>query len=388
MFKSIPKSNISNRSFKAYKLWNTTEADSPIIKLYNVSGSYFDASSPTSQGYYVHSLYNSIKKKYYSSDGNAFTTFGSVENLANYNSERQYPQTVYAFSIQRSKFGEQIKPNSVELSINGLNVVDNGYGQLKSPIPTFTLESLDMDSSGVGLLTITNGVDHFQLEILDSTMDTTGLDLQNNTSPGVTFWYEGVNDTITLVNIDFELATVEFLEEFQFEGTNLAGQIHGNVFYDDGLIVLTTQQSDPTEYTMNFRSTHTIYETEILVSADSGEFNYSQNPSAIDITLSGSYDFETTAIPNVQSAKNVKIKEILDIKQKSEFLGSTGSVVGTWEDYYNYGLTDPTGSYLSTYITTIGLYDDDDNLLVVAKLPKPIKNLPDYNVNFLVRFDT
>lgn len=388
MFKSIPKSNISNRSFKAYKLWNTTEADSPIIKLYNVSGSYFDASSPTSQGYYVHSLYNSIKKKYYSSDGNAFTTFGSVENLANYNSERQYPQTVYAFSIQRSKFGEQIKPNSVELSVNGLNVVDNGYGQLKSPIPTFTLESLDMDSSGVGLLTITNGVDHFELEILDSTMDTTGLDLQDNTSPGVTFWYQGVNDTITLVNIDFELGNVEFLEEFQFEGTNLAGQIHGNVFYDDGLIVLTTQQSDPTEYTMNFRSTHTIYETEILVSADSGEFNYSQNPSAVDVVLSGSYDFETTAIPNVQSAKNVKIKEILDIKQKSEFLGSVGSNVGTWEDYYNYGLTDPTGSYLSTYITTIGLYDDDDNLLVVAKLPKPIKNLPDYNVNFLVRFDT
>lgn len=388
MFKSIPKSNISNRSFKAYKLWNTTEADSPIIKLYNVSGSYFDASSPTSQGYYVHSLYNSIKKKYYSSDGNAFTTFGSVENLANYNTERQYPQTVYAFSIQRSKFGEQIKPNSVELSVNGLNVVDNGYGQLKTPIPTFTLESLDMDSGSVGSLKITNGVDHYELEILDSTMDTTGLDLQDNTSPGVTFWYQGVNDTITLVNIDFELATVEFLEEFQFEGTNLAGQIHGNVFYDDGLIVLTTQQSDPTEYNMNFRSTHTIYETEILVSSDAGEFNYSQNSSAVDVILSGSYEFETTAIPNVSPAKSVKIKEILDIKQKSEFLGSVGGNVGTWEDYYNYGLTDPTGSYLSTYITTIGLYDDDDNLLVVAKLPKPIKNLPDYNVNFLVRFDT
>lgn len=388
MFKSIPKSNISQRSFKAYKLWNTTEADAPIIKLYNVSGSYFDASSPTSQGYYVHSLYNSIKKKYYSSEGNAFTTFGSTQNLADYKNERQYPQTVYAFSIQRSKFGEQLKPNSVQLSLNGMDYVDDGYGQLKSPIPTFTLESLDMDSNGVGLLTISNGVTTYELEILDSTMDTIGVDLQNNTSPGVTFWYQGVNDTITLVNIDLQQSTVEFLEEFQFEGTDLTAQIHGNVFYDDGLIVLTTQDEDPTEYSMEFRSTHTIYETEILVSSDAGEFNYSQNPSAVDVILSGSYDFETTAIPNVQPAKNVKIKEVLDIKQKSEFLGSIGSNQGTWDDYYNYGLTDPTGSYLSTYITTIGLYDDDDNLLVIAKLPKPIKNLPDYNVNFLVRFDT
>ena len=35
-----------------------------------------------------------------------------------------------------------------------------------------------------------------------------------------------------------------------------------------------------------------------------------------------------------------------------------------------------------------GVFDSGDNLLVVAKLPKPIKNLPDYNLNFLVRFDT
>jgi len=387
MFKSIPKSNISRRSFKAYKLWSDqTEADAPVIKLYNVSGSYFEDSSPTSQGYYVHSLYNSIKKKYYSSEGNAFTTFGSTSNLANYNVDRNYSTgSVYVFSIERSKFGEQMKPNSVELTYGGTTYVDDGYGQLKTPVPSFELISLDMDDAGSGILTISNGVSQYELEILDTTMDTDGLDLNTGV---VTFWYLGMDDTITLVEIDFDSAVVEFLEEFQFEGTDLATQIHGNVFYDDGLIVLTTQDVDQTEYSLNFRSTHTIYETEILVSADTGEFNYSQNPSAVDVTLSGSYDFETTAIPNVSSAKTVKIKEVLDIKRKETFGGSTGSIQGTWDDYYNYSLNDPTGSYITPYITTIGLYDDDDNLLVVAKLPKPIKNLPDYNVNFLVRFDT
>jgi hypothetical protein len=387
MFKSIPKSNISKRSFKAYKLWSDeTEADAPIIKLYNVSGSYFEGSSPTSQGYYVKSLYNSIKKKYYSSEGNAFTTFGSVQNLGDWENERIYPtdSDVYVFSIQRSKFGEQIKPNSVELTLNGQTYIDNGYGQLSTPVPLFELLSLDLQAGSIGELVISNGVTEFTLEVLDSTMGV-GIDVESGIS---NFIYVNASDTITLVDIDFENGTVEFLEEFQFEGTDLTTQIHGNVFYDDGLIVLTTQETEPSSYSLNFRSTHTIYETEILVSSDTGEFNYSQNPSAVDVILSGSYEFETTAIPNVAPAGVVKIKEVLDITQKSVFLGSTGSVEGTWNDYYNNALTDPTGSYLTPYITTIGLYDDDDNLLVVAKLPKPIKNLPDYNVNFLVRFDT
>jgi hypothetical protein len=48
---------------------------------------------------------------------------------------------------------------------------------------------------------------------------------------------------------------------------------------------------------------------------------------------------------------------------------------------------DPTGSYLAPYITTIGLYDNNQ-LVGVAKLGKPIKNLIDWPINFIVRFDT
>jgi len=388
MFKSIPKSNISKRSFKVYKLWsNETETSAPIIKLYNISGSYFDELDVNEQGYYVKSLYNSIKKKYYSSEGNAFTTFGSVQNLADYANERIYPtdSDVYVFSIQRSKFGEQLKPNSIELTVNDQLYIDNGYGQLQTPVPLFDLISLDLDNDGTGVLTISNGTSNFEIDVLDASMGT-GIDLNTGISNLI---YLGSPDTITLVDIDFQAGTVLFLEEFQFEGVSISPQTHGNVFYDEGLVVLTTQDNQPSGYSINFRSTQTIYETEILVSSDSGEFNYSQNPSAVNVTLSGSYNFETDAIPNVKSAGVVKIKEVLDISRKESFVGSYNtSISGSWDDYYNYGLSDPTGSYLTPYITTIGLYDDDDNLLVVAKLPNPIKNLPDYNVNFLVRFDT
>jgi hypothetical protein len=79
----------------------------------------------------------------------------------------------------------------------------------------------------------------------------------------------------------------------------------------------------------------------------------------------------------------------LDIEQRRFYSGSIDSTkIGTWDDYYNSSSIDPTGSYLAPYITTIGLYDDNGDMVAIAKLPQPIKNLPDYDLNFLIRFDT
>ena len=103
MFKSIPKSNISKRSFNVYKLWNTNESEYPIIKVYNETG-LFDDNSDKSEGYFVHTLYNSLKSKYYSREGNAFTTFGSSENLTELAYERALPNTFQIIPIDRNRF--------------------------------------------------------------------------------------------------------------------------------------------------------------------------------------------------------------------------------------------------------------------------------------------
>ena len=153
------------------------------------------------------------------------------------------------------------------------------------------------------------------------------------------------------------------------------------------MIVLTNNTLSD-RYRLTYKSTKTIHETEVLVSVNEGQFNYSQNPSAVEVTLSGSYDFTTTAVTNAFPSQTKKIKEVLDIKRKQTYTGTTGSKQGTWNDYFESSSTDPTGSYLTPFITTIGLYDNDNNMIAVAKLPKPIKNLPDYDVNFIVRLDT
>jgi hypothetical protein len=146
--------------------------------------------------------------------------------------------------------------------------------------------------------------------------------------------------------------------------------IKGNIFYDRGLIVLAKDVisgSVLNTFTLNFRSTKTIYENEIFLSVLENEFNVSQNPTAVDFSDDGSIG--KIKLHNIRSTIN-------PLK------------VGGFADYLYSGSVDPTGSYLAPYITTIALYDDGLNMVAVAKLPQPIKSLPDYPINFIVRFDT
>lgn len=177
-----------------------------------------------------------------------------------------------------------------------------------------------------------------------------------------------------------------------------ASNIKGNIFYDRGLVVVTdnvTDGSTLSSFDISYRSTMTIYENEIFLSVLENEFNVSQNPTAVyevgatkktvTITKPGTklIDGETTTTSFYQpGAKYIK-------NSNYPFISSYDGVSnGSFDDYIVSGSTDQTGSYLAPFITTIGLYDDELNMVAVAKLPKPIKSLPDYPLNFIVRLDT
>lgn len=359
MLKTISKSNITKRKFQVYKLWNVDES---VYSATEASG--------------TDPLYRSIKAKYYSqTDGNVFNTFGIVENPATISKERQLSDTIWVIDVDRDKLGEQLKKGSIKITDNsGVNYIDNGWGRLVNPVPTYNLINLDVENN---ILTIEQDGIEYEITVGDT-------DLMNGQS---ILTLNGDTDTCYIVSMDFESNLIRFEKELDFEGVGLQALAYGNVFYSDGVIVFTADV-DVSSYTMEYRSTQTIYETEILITARAGEFNYSQNPSAVDVLVSGSYNFETTHITNTSPAKTVKIKEIQDISRKEQYSGSIGSSIGTWDDYFVSASVDPTGSYLTPYITTIGIYDDEGDMIAVAKLPNPIKNLPDYDINFLIRFDT
>lgn len=177
-------------------------------------------------------------------------------------------------------------------------------------------------------------------------------------------------------------------------GSNVAG----NIFYDRGTIVLTRDilsGSVMTNFTLEYRSTQTIYENEIFVSVLENEFNVSQNPSAV-------YEIgNSTKIINVSNASaGLRGTGSVDISyyepgtrlirnSRFPYISNLDTTkMGSFDDYLYSGSIDPTGSFLAPYITTIALYDDNMDMVAVAKLAQPIKSLPDYPLNFIVRFDT
>jgi hypothetical protein len=195
-------------------------------------------------------------------------------------------------------------------------------------------------------------------------------------------WERNIDDNIMVLSLKQDVVghgikplSVELIQNssiYTDDGySNLVSgsNVYGNVFYDRGLIVFTkdvVSGSTLSEFDLRYRSTQVIYENEILVSILENEFNVSQNPTAVD------WDNDLYG--------KVKIDTIV-----SAFDGVT---TGGFGDYEKLGRTDDTGSYLAPFITTIGLYDDEYNMVAVAKLPQPIKSLPNYPINFIVRFDT
>ena len=72
--------------------------------------------------------------------------------------------------------------------------------------------------------------------------------------------------------------------------------------------------------------------------------------------------------------------------------GITGFATGSYKnEQYNIGtelIGQATHSHFATYVTTIGLYNNSNELVAIGKTAKPIKNEKEMMLSFVVRFDT
>ena len=211
--------------------------------------------------------------------------------------------------------------------------------------------------------------------------------------------YYGEGIKVGSVRLEDEQAGRIYTDDGYSNLVDVTGSIWGNIFYDRGLVVVTrdvVSGSVLSQHTLDFRSTKTIYENEIFIPVLEGEFNFSQNPSAIYEDGGKKFQITTSRAESLRKKANDKVTTnyydsgIRNVRNsKYAYVSKLNpNKYGSFDDYEYSGSLDPTGSYLAPYITTIGLYDDSLNLLAVAKLPQPIKSEPDYPVNFIIRFDT
>lgn len=117
-------------------------------------------------------------------------------------------------------------------------------------------------------------------------------------------------------------------------------------------------------YNLSLTSETTIYQNEVKCRVLENDFNYSQNPTVFAKTtlITGSAALPFFTPPGQQR---------LD-----------GNIVdGTLAN-------NVTGSDFHPYVTTVGLYNDNNQLLVVGKLATPYPIPANTDITFIVRWDS
>lgn len=118
--------------------------------------------------------------------------------------------------------------------------------------------------------------------------------------------------------------------------------------------------ADPS-YSITFEGTNKIPTMTLMTHAEKGEFNYSNNPTFIDYDTPQTASFDKDYYKeDVSLIKNIN-------KSKYE---------NYEEDFQNI-----------TYISQIGIYDIDRNLIAVAKLANPVKKTEIQDYLFKLRLD-
>jgi hypothetical protein len=406
MLKRIPKSDISIRPFKAYKEWSFNNFDSGSITMLDANEASTDLNlittgSLTGSTYPKNSLFGQLRAQFYNDLGdNPFLRTGEKTNYYSNKpkaQERFLSGSAKVISIPNIYVGEGIKKGSLRLIDNGTTYFDDTYGNLVGDVPDrIYFGKIDVENQTINFIDIADNEYSGTIGLVDNVQDSFDffLDIQNNEF-SMTFGGNLYEMVIVSFDIESGLMLVDDIPFLEPEAQIIR---FGNVFYNQGLVVMTREFDSllNSNWDLSFKSTKTIYEHEYLLISEQDEFNVSQNPSAIInvgrqsqryITSDGK-SMSVITNPGVNYIKKKTILEngnILDYRFTSSYDETT---LAGFEHYFESGSADTTGSFLTPFITTIGLYDDDCNLVAVAKLPQPIKSEHDLTINFIVRFDT
>lgn len=385
MFKKIPQDQVTRRTFQVNKTVNLTQDDVTVFKVFNVDGTYDADTDPkvgasgSFAGFSINGLYNSTKARYYHPSASLFQTAGGFTKDQKYIFEA--PDTMSVLSFSQCIKGEGVLPGSFELvdSGSGLTIVDTeGSSQITNTNPEYLFNSYDFST---GIVTL---ADSASSELLIESVDFETGETEVS--------YEGTLESPnpTLVTIDTQTGKLAFSTPLtilnQIEGTSVS---YGQLFQQSGDLVLDTGTNPDLlqNFDLSFKSTTTISELEVLVSVEAGEFTTSTNPSAVDYFNITTSSFEHTMTDEKGNPYVETIKDFTP-RKKSYIYSSYGNATGSFDDYDSSSSLDPTGSYLTTYVTSIGLYNDNSELLAIAKVARPVKILPDYPINFLIKIDT
>jgi len=182
----------------------------------------------------------------------------------------------------------------------------------------------------------------------------------------------GLTATVTGVNYSGDSIAGDYYDsgsgQFIQKST---GNTIGAVLVDDGMFVVTSAALREVATAV----TGIIYKSKVLATSinvfckcQPDEMNFTTNFTA---AITGTVSSDTTSAGEIQQAYN-------NLWTKSPLTGST--------DRFSYG-TSITGAGAGPFITAVGLYNNNNDLMAVAKLARPLKKPTDLPITFKVQID-
>jgi hypothetical protein len=124
-------------------------------------------------------------------------------------------------------------------------------------------------------------------------------------------------------------------------------------------------------FSLSFKNEHILQENEVRCLVNESDFNLSYNPS---LRASGSQYIVSDGNGGYTLTGSID-STIKNFATGSLLVPVSGSISGA------------TSGYFTPYTTQIGLYNDNNELLAVAKFGKPIMMSPDTDMTFVVKYD-
>jgi len=152
-------------------------------------------------------------------------------------------------------------------------------------------------------------------------------------------------------NIFYQHGIAVIIDDTAGVGDVYGTGVYGTAEYGIGDLTFVTNFITSSNVTCSFSSSYTIYETQYKCTMRENEFNFTLNPSI--------------------SSGSVAIS----------------SSIGTFYTPGQYLENFATASYFSPYVTTVGLYNDNQELLAVAKLSQPLPVSPTTDTTILINLD-
>jgi hypothetical protein len=373
MFKEIPDSDKAIRPFQVYRRWGFDETTiTPTFIENKPLGNFDEENADVSNDRFSVPFWRSIKHQFFKDTTPEITDI-PIQRFQTLINEKSIGDSGLVWDIPQNVYGEGLQKKSVRLQsqTEDLKLSDDGFSNL-----------LPEDFSQLDIISVDFNDETFVFENFQGTFDTT-IEFIDFEESQIRFTHVDETKTFELIQVDNQPSIIRIKETPIFiGGVDIISNPFGYVFYNIGLILLssdsTTINFDTvlSDFDISFKSTKTIYEHEFFLSVEEDEFNVSQNPSAIEL------------LPLRNEFGIIQEDETFPVIKSSFVSRVDPSVTGSFSDYDQRTILDPTGSFLAPFITTVGLYNDSYELLAVAKLTKPIKSFPDYPVNFIIRIDT